>query len=425
MKVMRFNGSGRNKLRKGRRHPNTVLRAAAIVAAVLVVIGAGVFATVRYIVPAISAKPAEQPAMQPEIAEETEAKELLSPGETAKLELSAGEMRMLTIPAAIDIRTVTFSSDNEDVLRIDDAGRADALAPGTAKITASSGDYTAECEVTVGEAAQTKPLRERTTAIIANLDIMNANKAVSKDNLFNITVNRRTNTVTVYTYDADGNYTVPVRAMICSCGKFDAENITPTGDFSIYFKEKWHPLFGDVYGQYVTGFEGSYLFHSVPYHTEKKDDLETEEFNKLGTNASMGCVRMMISDVKWVYENCAMNTPVKVIDADETADPLGKPAAVKIAKDVTWDPTDPDEKNPFNEKTPEITGADDITIKSGDAFDPMDGIGAKDLCGNDISDRVKLTGEVIAEKPGTYYLTYSVKDDLRMKASVTRIITVE
>jgi lipoprotein-anchoring transpeptidase ErfK/SrfK len=426
MKVMRFNGTGRNRLRKGRRHPNTALRAAVTVAAVLVVLAAGVYAFIRFVLPALS-NPTEQTAVPLQIAETeaTEPVEVLRSGEALRMTLRAGEIQMLAVPSEVDIREVTFTSDNEAVLRVDAAGRVDALSPGTATITATAGDYTAACEVNVGEPAETKPLRERTTAIIANLDIMNANKAVSKDNLFNITVNRRTNTVTVYTYDADGNYTVPVRAMVCSCGKFDAENITPTGDFSIYFKEKWHPLYGDVYGQYVTGFEGSYLFHSVPYHTEKKGDLETEEFNKLGTNASMGCVRMMVSDVKWVYENCAMNTPVKVIDADASADPLGTPPTVKIAKDVKWDPTDPDEKNPFTDKTPEITGAEDITVKAGDAFDPMQGIGAKDICGNDITGRVKLTGEVIPDKAGVYYLTYSVKDPLRLKASVTCTVTVE
>ena len=423
MKVMRFNGTGRNRLRKGRRHPNTALRAAAIVAAVLVVVAAVVFAVVRFVVPALSAS--AEPVLQPQTVEETEAKEILTAGEAVRMELKAGETKMLTVPADVDIRKVSFTSNNEEVLRVDAAGRADALAPGTATVTATDGEYTAECSVTVGEAAETKPLRERTTAIITNVDLMNANKEVSKDNLFNITVNRRTNTVTVYTYDSDGKYTVPVRAMVCSCGKFDAENITPTGEYAIYFKEKWHPLFGDVYGQYVTGFEGTYLFHSVPYHTEKKNDLETEEFNKLGTNASMGCVRLTVSDAKWIYENCAMNTPVKVIDADASADPLGTPAVVKISKDVKWDPTDPDEKNPFSDKNAEITGADDITLKVGDSFDPMQGIGAKDLCNNDITGRVKLTGEVIPDKAGTYYLTYSVKDDLRMKAAVTRTVTVE
>ena len=55
----------------------------------------------------------------------------------------------------------------------------------------------------------------------------------------------------------------------------------------------------------------------------------------------------------------------------------------------------------------------------------MQGIKAKDICGNDITDRVKITGEVIPDKAGTYYLTYSVKEPLRLKTSLTRAVTVE
>ena len=57
--------------------------------------------------------------------------------------------------------------------------------------------------------------------------------------------------------DENGEYTVPIRAMVCSCGK---NNGTITGTFGIYFKHEWHPLFDNVYGQYVSGISGDDLF---------------------------------------------------------------------------------------------------------------------------------------------------------------------
>ena len=48
---------------------------------------------------------------------------------------------------------VTWSSDNTAVVTVDEKGVATAVAPGTAKITAKSGEFTAETPVTVLEGA--------------------------------------------------------------------------------------------------------------------------------------------------------------------------------------------------------------------------------------------------------------------------------
>ena len=169
---------------------------------------------------------------------------------------------------------------------------------------------------------------------------------------------------------------------------------------------------------------GDYLFHSVPYITPVHNDLDAAEFNKLGEPASQGCVRMMVSDVYWIMRNCDLNTPVHVIDADTKADPLGRPNAPKLPVGATWDPTDDTEGNPFRGKMPTLEGADDLTLKKGGHFNELDGVTAADICGNDISDRVKVAGKVIPEKPGVYYLTYSITDDFNLKTRVTRTVTV-
>jgi len=341
-----------------------------------------------------------------------------------KLDLTAGEICMLTIPGSVDIHGVTFTSDNEKVIRVDSAGRADALSPGKAVVTAKGDDFSSKCTFTVTESEPEPELTELTTAYIENQDIVEKNQADNKKMLYSIIVNRRTNTVTVYTYDDKGVYNVPVRAMVGSCGKGGAD-ITPTGDFSIYFKQSWLTLNGGVQGMYITGFEGSYLFHSVPYYVTKHNRLEVEEFNKLGTNASQGCVRLMVSDARWINKNCRVGTPVSVIDADASADPLGTPPTVRINTKYNWDPTDPKKDNPYNGKTPAISGVKDIVLKAGESFDPMNSVKAEDICGNDITDRLTLAGEVIADKPGDYYLTYSVTDDFKLKTTATRKITIK
>ena len=409
MKVMRYRGSYRYKAQRRKRILTVVLA----LSIALVVVGAAVFGAIK-LIPLLTAPRGESEPVQ---------EAFLHQDEIAQLTLKAGEAYMLTIPQGVDMRGVTFTADDEKVVRVDSAGRIDALSEGTAHITAAAENFSAVCELTVEKGKEKKEPAEVTTALFANIPTLKQNRENGRDDLYQIIVNRRTNTVTVYTYDENGEYTVPVRAMICSCGTGGAD-ITPVGKYAIYFTEKWHGLYGDVYGMYVSGFDGPYLFHSVPYYTKDHGDLETAEFNKLGTNASQGCVRMMASDVRWICKSCPLNTPVTVIDADASADPLGTPPAVKIDESIKWDPTDPYEKNPYYGKRPEISGTDDVTLKAGESFDPLADVTAADICGNDITDRMTVVGQVISDKPGTYYLTYSVIDDFSLSTEITRTVTV-
>lgn len=163
-----------------------------------------------------------------------------------------------------------------------------------------------------------------------------------------IAVNRAASTVTVYTTDGEGRYTVPFMAMVCSGG-----DGTPTGYWSTPISYDWRLLYGPCYGQYATRIWDSYLFHSVPYYTQHKDDLEYDQFNQLGTPASLGCIRLAVVDVKWIYDNCPIGTPVVIYDLPDDPGPMGKPGTIYTdPADETrrgWDPTDPDPANPWDD----------------------------------------------------------------------------
>ena len=180
----------------------------------------------------------------------------------------------------------------------------------------------------------------------SNTDIKNSNttKKVS-DMLYYIKVNYKANVVTVYKKDDSGNYTKAVKAMVCSCG-----DATPTsGVYSISDKYTWRLLQGNVYGQYACRITGHILFHSVPYTQKDKSSLEWREYDKLGTSASLGCIRLTVKDAKWIYDNCASGTQVEFY-GDTNPGPLGQPTAQKISDDTEvrgWDPTDPDKANPW------------------------------------------------------------------------------
>ena len=171
-------------------------------------------------------------------------------------------------------------------------------------------------------------------------------KPLSYKAKYYIRVNIQENVVNIYEKDENGEYTKPYKAMLCSTG-----TATPkSGVYATTQKYRWLPLFGDVFGQYSTRIVDHILFHSVPYTKKSEDSLEYWEYDKLGTSASAGCIRLTVEDALWIYENCESGTNVEFYSSSNPG-PLGKPTAKKISDEddklKNWDPTDPSEKNPW------------------------------------------------------------------------------
>ena len=152
--------------------------------------------------------------------------------------------------------------------------------------------------------------------------------------------------------------------MICSTG-----TATPqSGTYNIGYKWEWLGLFGDVFGYYVTQIHKNILFHSVPY-LEKYNpaSLEYGEFDKLGTNASLGCIRLQVKDAIWVYNNAESIAAVEFYNAEDPG-PLGKPTAPLISENELcrdWDPTDPNPENPWHAYYAENPPAEEIDPETG------------------------------------------------------------
>ncbi len=150
--------------------------------------------------------------------------------------------------------------------------------------------------------------------------------------------------VAVYTKDSSGCYSVLEKCFTCSTGA--PESPTRTGQYRIRAKYRWRLLYGDVYGQYSSSISNSYLFHSVPYFKERENTLDMGEYDKLGTQASHGCIRLCVRDTKWIYDNCPIGTQVNIVNESGPAGagfpPLDYDPAYK-----GWDPTDPDSDNPY------------------------------------------------------------------------------
>lgn len=282
----------------------------------------------------------------------------------------------------------------------------------TDKVAIIDGEKDSSTDITTiddGDETETAALQEETTG-----EKETEKETVNPKTLpYKIKVNRAANCITVYANDGNGNFVTPVKAIVCSTGKSVGD--TPLGTFSTLISYKWLRMVDNSYGQYAYRFYGSILFHSVPYYTQNKGNLEWEQFNKLGEPASLGCVRVCVADAIWLINNCPVGTAVEVYDDEDNPGPLGKPEMIKIPADSPykgWDPTDPDKNNPWNNCKPEIkvekTSAV-IYTHSTENIKGLLGIKGYDTCGNEVTDKVKIDN-LDVHRAGVYTVKLSLTD---------------
>ena len=133
---------------------------------------------------------------------------------------------------------------------------------------------------------------------------------------YTLMVDRLNQIVRAYTYDEHGEYTVLVREMICSTGT--KSNPTPLGT-TIMPKRRarwgYFPTW-DSHAQYLTRIDAANAFHSVLYYDADERLLAESSFDALGNAASHGCVRLLVSDAKWIYDNCSEGTIITVYEGE-------------------------------------------------------------------------------------------------------------
>ena len=153
-----------------------------------------------------------------------------------------------------------------------------------------------------------------------------------------IHVNRKKCKITIFAKDENKKFTIPVMAITCSVGT--KEHATPTGTFYTKSKARWAELMLKSYGQYCTRIVGEVLFHSTPGNSKSIYNVIPGVYNKLGSPASHGCIRLTVRDAKWIYDNCKVGTKVTIDDKSDGCK-FVKPKTAKLKAGQNYDPTDP------------------------------------------------------------------------------------
>lgn len=188
----------------------------------------------------------------------------------------------------------------------------------------------------------------------------------SSDNNFNnfyVEINRAACVVTVYAYDSNRkSYCIPVRTCTVSIGRdtwttkgaaalSTNTSFTPLGTYSVSsngygvkfsMKPMYEPDGSTVYARWATHLVGNVYFHSIAVGSDSHYALSASTYNKLGSPASAGCIRMTVADAKWFYDYVSKGTKVNIVQGStKYPGPLGKNATIKISSSIHYDPTDP------------------------------------------------------------------------------------
>lgn len=250
---------------------------------------------------------------------------------------------------------------------------------------------------------------EHTTAYVAN------------NQRYLLRINKSQNFVTVYTMDADNQFTVVYDVFWASVNAS-----VKVGQTSIYDKGTWYTIAAGGYGHYANRMENGVWIYSVPYYSQDISKLDTAKYNNLGKEAESGSVYVEAGKAKWIYENCGIGTVCEVYEDVDEAVPADLEPLETLQAGVAYDPSDRPESIAGAATTPihYMRVINDVVLKVGDDYDPMDGASAFDINGNDISSYIIVEGTVDNRKAGVYELYYILNDNFGTSLSYYREVTV-
>ena len=102
-----------------------------------------------------------------------------------------------------------------------------------------------------------------------------------------------------------------VKYIDCNAGWPNTENETPRGIYSTATKFLYFGPDDEYRCWYATQFRGDLLFHSILYKGGE-DAPNTIIDDTLGRNTSHGCIRMLLENAKWIYDNVPYGTKVVI-----------------------------------------------------------------------------------------------------------------
>ena len=143
--------------------------------------------------------------------------------DTLTLEVGKSETLTKTVNSGSSTKNISWSSDNSDIAKVDNAGKVTAISPGTTTVTITlfngSNYYTDKCTVIV-KISVTGVTLDKTTAIVAKGNTITLTATVAPDNATNKEVTWSSSNTTiasvsngVVTAKSEGTATITVKTV--------------------------------------------------------------------------------------------------------------------------------------------------------------------------------------------------------------------
>ncbi len=177
-------------------------------------------------------------------------------------------------------------------------------------------------------------------------------------------INRAAGCVTAYAYDRERSaYIIPVKSFTVSVGRDVTStgtaaslnkdtSYTPLGSYSVSsngiatkytLKTMNEPDGSVVYARWATHIVGNVYFHAIAVGSQSHYALSPSTYNRLGSPASAGCIRMTVADAKWIYDYASAGSEVNIVKGNSAKPgPLGKNPIIRVDYTINYDPTDPE-----------------------------------------------------------------------------------
>ena len=152
------------------------------------------------------------------------------------------------------------------------------------------------------------------------------------------------------------SFTVSVGRDVTSTGTAASLNkdtsYTPLGSYSVSsngiatkytLKTMNEPDGSVVYARWATHIVGNVYFHAIAVGSQSHYALSPSTYNRLGSPASAGCIRMTVADAKWIYDYASAGSEVNIVKGNSAKPgPLGKNPIIRVDYTINYDPTDPE-----------------------------------------------------------------------------------
>ncbi len=131
-----------------------------------------------------------------------------------------------------ETRKSGFLSDLLGKDKEEEASETTKTSEKTTEKTTERADVNTTVAATTGTTSQ-----DTTAATATSSGLFQVSQDYKDSHPYCVAVNTAQNIVIVYAKGADGNYTTPVKAMACSCGRAGHE--TPSGQYTALTKQRW------------------------------------------------------------------------------------------------------------------------------------------------------------------------------------------